>query len=112
MPVRESRQPSSTSRMTPQIDFPVLSRFRRGNGAPPNVHLARLDHLEGRPYELNTDAWERQPSFGFDYLADAIAKIILESEPQLTLAVYGDWGMGKTTLLRAVADRVRDRCAV
>jgi hypothetical protein len=98
--------------MSPQIDLPGLARFRRGDGAAPNVHLARLDHLEGRPYELSTDAWERQPSFGFDYLADAIAKIILQSAPQLTLAVYGNWGMGKTTLLHAVADRVRGRCAV
>ena len=79
---------------------------------PMDVYAAELDQLSGRPYMLNTDAWETQPTFGFDYLANAIAKIILESDPQLTLAVYGDWGMGKTTLLRAVEQRVRSRCRV
>ena len=71
-----------------------------------------LAGLKGRPYRLTTDAWEPSPSFGFDFLADAIAKVILESEPQLTLAVYGDWGIGKTTLLHAIQERIKHRCAI
>ena len=40
--------------------------------------------------------------------------MILGSEPQLTLAVYGEWGVGKTTLLRAIVERLSEfeQCAV
>lgn len=96
--------------LKPQL---ALQRLRRRPAeAPADAYAAELEQLAGRPYTLNTDAWEQQPTFGFDYLANAIAKIILESDPQLTLAVYGDWGMGKTTLLHAVEERVRTRCVV
>jgi hypothetical protein len=80
--------------------------------AAPAIHAERLARLDGRPYKLTSDAWERAPTFGFDLLADAVAKVILDSEPQLTLAVYGEWGVGKTTLLRAIDERISERCAV
>lgn len=91
--------------------LPVVGR-RRPAEPEPNVHLERLAGLSGRPYRLTTDAWEEAPRFGFDSLADAIAKIILESNPQLTLGLYGDWGMGKTTLLHAIETRITGSCAV
>jgi DNA polymerase III delta prime subunit len=91
----------------------IRAPWRRGErGAAPAIHADRLAHLHGRPYRLTSDAWERAPSFGFDFLADSIAKVILESQPQLTLAVYGDWGVGKTTLLRAIDERISEQCAV
>jgi predicted acylesterase/phospholipase RssA/energy-coupling factor transporter ATP-binding protein EcfA2 len=91
---------------------PLLpKRAKRGAGG--NPHALRLHSLGDRPFELTTDAWERSPRFGFERLADAIARVILDSEPQLTLAVYGQWGSGKTTLLRAVHERIEsDDCAV
>lgn len=76
------------------------------------MHAARLAGLVDRPYRLTTDAWDPAPRFGFEALADAIAKIILESNPQLTLGLYGDWGMGKTTLLHAIEDRIKGACAI
>lgn len=85
---------------------------RRKRQPPPALHADRLGQLRGRPYRLASDAWEAAPTFGFDALADAIAKVILESEPQLTLAVYGKWGVGKTTLLRAIDQRVSEQCVV
>jgi predicted acylesterase/phospholipase RssA len=91
---------------------PLLGKRNRGDRVA-NVHTARLEQLTGRPYQLTTDAWEAVPQFGFDHLADAIAKVILESDPQLTLAVYGQWGLGKTTLLHAIRERIwSDDCAV
>ena len=87
--------------------------WKRRAVLPENPHFARLGQLADDPYELTTDAWESDPGFRFNELADAIAKTILESDPQLTLAVYARWGAGKTTLLRAVEQRVRsDHCAV
>jgi hypothetical protein len=62
---------------------------------------------------LSPDGWDPEPRFGFARLADAVAKGILTSPPRLTLAVYGDWGTGKTTLMRAVDTRIRhEECAV
>ena len=81
--------------------------------APDSAHAQRLANLAAHSYELTTDAWESTPRFRFADLADAVAKCILDSPPQLTLAVYGDWGTGNTTLLHAIGERVRsDRCAV
>jgi energy-coupling factor transporter ATP-binding protein EcfA2 len=90
-------------------------RLPWGRGEPvfaPTIHADRLARLSGRPYRLTSDAWEAAPSFGFDFLADAIAKVILETEPQLTLAIYGPWGVGKTTLLRAIHERISEQCVV
>ena len=91
----------------------TLARWRRQRPqALGIVHSGRLAGLQDRPYQLSTDAWSHAPSFGFDFLADAIAKVILESDPQLTVAVYGDWGVGKTTLLRAIQERIAEQCVV
>jgi NTE family protein len=89
-----------------------ISLRRRRPEPHPAIHAGRLAQLGGRPYQLASDAWEISPTFGFDSLADAIAKVILESEPQLTLAIYGKWGVGKTTLLRAIDQRISEQCVV
>jgi energy-coupling factor transporter ATP-binding protein EcfA2 len=93
--------------MAPRISF-----WRPKREPQPAIHADRLAQLRGRPYQLASDAWETAPTFGFDALADAIAKVILESEPQLTLAIYGRWGVGKTTLLRAIDQRISEQCVV
>jgi hypothetical protein len=92
---------------------PPQETLRPARALPPSethdsgyAHRARIASLTGRPYEIRTDAWEATPGFGFAALADAIAKVIVSSVPQLTLAVYGPWGSGKTTLLHAINDRV------
>ncbi|MGH9196499.1 MAG: P-loop NTPase fold protein [Acidimicrobiia bacterium] len=54
--------------------------------------------LVDRPYRLASDAYAAEPEFGFRLLAESIARVIQDSDPQLTLAVYGEWGVGKTTL--------------
>ena len=77
-----------------------------------NLHSKRLAFLTDRPYRLTLDTAEVRPQFGFDTLADSIAKVILETPPNLTLAVYGEWGSGKTTLLQAVVERLESRACV
>jgi NTE family protein len=93
-----------------------MIRFRRSKKTAERStsarHADRLARLQGRPYQLTTDGWEEAPSFGFDFLADAIANVIIRSEPQLTLAVYGRWGIGKTTLLHAIDERISEKCTV
>lgn len=47
--------------------------------------------------------------FNFPQNADALAKAILASPPRLTVAVFGAWGTGKTTLLELVKERLSAR---
>src|SRR3954453_6463972 len=64
----------------------------------------------GRPYEsfivLLDDPADR-PRLGFDVYADAFAQIVEHSQPQFAIGIFGDWGSGKTTLMRAIEQRIR-----
>jgi hypothetical protein len=42
------------------------------------------------------------PALGFDDYALAFADIIRHSAPQFAIGIFGDWGSGKTTLMRAI----------
>ncbi|SLN53955.1 KAP family P-loop NTPase fold protein [Ruegeria meonggei] len=42
----------------------------------------------------------------FGRLADTFAQIVTVSEPRFAIAVYGSWGSGKTTLMRAIDARL------
>jgi stress response protein SCP2 len=50
------------------------------------------------------------PRLGFQEFADAIVHAICDGEPaQFTLAVYGQWGTGKSTLLKEIRRRLAER---
>jgi hypothetical protein len=49
------------------------------------------------------------PRLGFDVYADAFAQIIERSRPRFAIGIFGDWGSGKTTLMRAIEARVADK---
>jgi hypothetical protein len=55
------------------------------------------------------DAPCAQPALGFQNIATALATIIAESEPQFAVGVFGGWGSGKTTLMRAIRARLAPR---
>lgn len=42
------------------------------------------------------------PALGFDGIGRAFAAIISESQPQFAIGIFGGWGSGKTTLMRAI----------
>lgn len=46
--------------------------------------------------------------FGFDSYADTLAGLIAnrKNETPLVIGIYGHWGSGKTTLMRAMKDRL------
>jgi hypothetical protein len=61
------------------------------------------------PYESFTvllDDPTVQPRLGFNVYADAFAQVIEHSRPQFAVGIFGDWGSGKTTLMRAIERRV------
>jgi ABC-type lipoprotein export system ATPase subunit len=45
---------------------------------------------------------EDNPGLDFKRHAEAVADIIVNSEPQFSVDIYGDWGTGKTTLMHLV----------
>lgn len=48
------------------------------------------------------DTPSQGPALGFDRTARALAQIIIESEPHFAIGIFGGWGSGKTTLMRAI----------
>jgi hypothetical protein len=60
----------------------------------------------GAERKLLLDVPSRQPALGFSETARALAQIILQSDPQFAIGIFGGWGSGKTTLMRAIEDEL------
>jgi tRNA A37 threonylcarbamoyladenosine biosynthesis protein TsaE len=48
------------------------------------------------------DEYEKHPTQNFESLSKTVSDIIKNSPPNFTLGVYGEWGIGKTTLMKAI----------
>ena len=48
------------------------------------------------------DDYEKNPTRNFESLGKTIRNIIKSSPPNFTLGIYGPWGIGKTTLMKAI----------
>jgi hypothetical protein len=55
-----------------------------------------------RTFKVLLDDPAAAPALGFDDYARAFSEIIRRSSPQFAVGVFGDWGSGKTTLMRAI----------
>ena len=60
-------------------------------------------------YRILLDEPAPLPGLGFPAYADAFADIITASQPRFAIGVFGGWGSGKTTLMRAIEERLNDR---
>ena len=49
-----------------------------------------------------TDNEEENPTDSFENISKKIAGMILESPPQYTVGIHGDWGTGKTTMMKSI----------
>ncbi|MGI0040866.1 MAG: KAP family P-loop NTPase fold protein, partial [Nitrosopumilaceae archaeon] len=54
------------------------------------------------PQTILIDDVEENPTDDFTSLGITIAKIIKDSTPHFTIGIYGEWGTGKTTLMKAI----------
>jgi hypothetical protein len=52
------------------------------------------------------------PALGFADYADAFAEIVSGSPPRFAVGIFGSWGSGKTTLMRAIWARIERRSDV
>lgn len=59
-----------------------------------------------------TDNHALEPLNDFDKLSESIVLNIKNSEPQFTIGIYGEWGTGKTTLMRQIEDKLQEEQTV
>ena len=43
-----------------------------------------------------------------DSYSEAIVKIVIDSEPNFTIGIYGEWGTGKTTLMKLIREKLEN----
>jgi hypothetical protein len=58
--------------------------------------------METDGYRILLDAPAERPVLKFDEYARAFAAVARQSEPRFAIGIFGDWGSGKTTLMRAI----------
>jgi tetratricopeptide (TPR) repeat protein len=64
--------------------------------------------IQSGSIKILTDEIEPEEQFlGFGRYSQTIVNIIKGSEPNFSIGIYGEWGTGKTTLMKAVADKLR-----
>lgn len=79
------------------VPEPTPSREEREEPSP----LAR-----DRPARLGEGG---EDAFGHDDYAAAAAETLIAAAAPFTLGIFGDWGVGKTTIIRGIGSRVRSR---
>ncbi len=59
-------------------------------------------------YKILLDSPADVPALGFGQFAGALAEIVTESDPRFAIGIFGSWGSGKTTLMRAIRARIAE----
>jgi hypothetical protein len=60
-------------------------------------------------FQILVDDPAEDPRLGFREYADAFAEIVCGSPPRFAVGIFGTWGSGKTTLMKAIMARIEGR---
>jgi hypothetical protein len=60
-------------------------------------------------FRILVDEPAESPALGFAEYADAFGEIVSGSPPRFAIGIFGGWGSGKTTLMRAIESRIEHR---
>jgi hypothetical protein len=63
-------------------------------------------------FKILLDRPTSKPALGFERIATALAALIVRSDPQFAVGIFGDWGSGKTTLMEAIRVKLADESSV
>jgi len=74
--------------------------------AAPVAQPLRQEELARFRVILDEPAESDKLGANFDVYAAALADVIVESPAQFAVGIFGDWGSGKTTLMKAIEKRV------
>jgi len=58
------------------------------------------------PQTILIDDFETNPTHNFNSLSKTISHIIKDSTPHFTIGIYGEWGTGKTTLMKSIEKHI------
>jgi hypothetical protein len=75
--------------------------------APTETAVERPSQYE--KFQILVDDPAEDPRLGFSEYADAFAEIVCGSPPRFAVGIFGSWGTGKTTLMKAIMARIEDR---
>ena len=64
--------------------------------------VASTPPTQDYPTKILLDSPSSGPELGFPRTALALAQIMKESSPRFSIGIFGGWGSGKTTLMRAI----------
>jgi hypothetical protein len=81
---------------------------RRKGRAPATPALAAAEPGGYAGFKVIPDDPALNPGLGFGAYAAALAEMTLYSRAEFAVGVFGGWGSGKTTLMRAVCERLAD----
>lgn len=56
-----------------------------------------------------TDNFSNRPILDFGSYSDAIVKMIKKSYPNFTNSIFGEWGTGKTTLMKSIESNIEKK---
>lgn len=71
-----------------------------------------MTHLNTSNWRILVDLPHKYPALGFNEQAQALERIIINSQPQFAIGIFGAWGSGKTTLMNALNRRLAEKQAI
>jgi predicted KAP-like P-loop ATPase len=63
--------------------------------------------LLDRSKSILEDSVEVEPVLDFKRYSQSIAKLIRNSDHKFSIGIYGEWGTGKTTLMKLIEKAIR-----
>src|SRR6266516_4328012 len=62
--------------------------------------------------QILLDSPTAQPALGYREIGRAFATIISQSKPRFAIGIFGGWGSGKTTLMKAIKAALSDNSLI